>query len=180
MAESAPLLREYTSKGYRGFESLPVRQLFEGMGNLKLLVDLGSRWFRALLAVSLGWVAGCGTQTPETQEAPVSPVSKVVGRIAQVDVERGFVLIRRHGPGDLPEAGVYSARNLEGNRAVTLQLSGETLGRFYAADFLKDVVPPRPGDLVVFRPTGSAFEEEKSPESQVNQGLQEAENIREH
>ena len=26
MVESAPLLREYTSKGYRGFESLPVRQ----------------------------------------------------------------------------------------------------------------------------------------------------------
>ena len=28
MAEGAPLLREYTSKGYRGFESLRLRQTF--------------------------------------------------------------------------------------------------------------------------------------------------------
>ena len=29
MAESAPLLREYTLTGYRGFESLPLRSIDE-------------------------------------------------------------------------------------------------------------------------------------------------------
>ena len=41
-AEGAPLLREYTPKAYRGFESLPLRHFLKGLPALKLSLDIST------------------------------------------------------------------------------------------------------------------------------------------
>ena len=73
----------------------------------------------------------------------------MVGEVTSVHPEQGFVLFRKYGVGDLTEGGVLSARSLDGQRAVDLQLSPEKLGRFYTADYSKEAKIPRKGDLVV-------------------------------
>ena len=77
------------------------------------------------------------------ERAPV----RVVGEIASVHPE-GFVLIRRHAQGFFGSGNLISSLSPEGNTA-SLRLTGETLGRYFAADIQEG--RPATGDLVIVR-----------------------------
>ncbi|MEM9080929.1 MAG: hypothetical protein AAGC74_09590 [Verrucomicrobiota bacterium] len=95
-------------------------------------------------------LSGCGgVAEGEKVDEEEGPEPSVVGEIASVHAEKGFVLVKRYGPGELPGEGIFSARSAGGVRAVGLEPTGEKLGRFYAADFSRDAGLPRKGDLVV-------------------------------
>lgn len=109
---------------------------------------MGMPKFLFLLTILLG-LASCGHFKKEEEEKPKERLSAVVGEITSVHPEQGFVLFRRYGPGQLLEGGLLSSRSLDGRRAAHLTLSPEKLGRFYTADFSKEVAPPRVGDVVL-------------------------------
>lgn len=90
----------------------------------------------------------CGLLQKE-EEAPQPRNTVVIGEVTSVHSKQGFVLFRRYGPGDLLTGGVMSSRSVDGRRAADLQLSPEKMGRFYTADFSKEGIEPRVGDLVV-------------------------------
>jgi hypothetical protein len=83
--------------------------------------------------------------------------TRVIGEVAAVYAEEGFVLIRRYGGGELPPGNVYNTVG-PGGRTATLKPTGERSGRFYAADLTAGQVER--GDSVVLRrlPEGSGPE----------------------
>lgn len=87
------------------------------------------------------------TLTPEEEEAQKTK-PQVVGQVASVHLDGGFVLIRRFGTGGLPEGYVYNSQGKDG-RTAGLRPTGERLGRFYAADITGGGAEI--GDLVVGR-----------------------------
>lgn len=91
----------------------------------------------------------CGLFKKKVEAGPKQRATSVVGEVTSVHSDQGFVLFRRYGPGELLGGGLLSARSLDGKRAADLKLSPEKLGRFYTADFSKEEVTPRKGDLVV-------------------------------
>lgn len=102
-------------------------------------------------------VSACGSGTapePEAEGEPPPIPPRVVGEIASVHPEEGFVLIRRTGLATLPAGMAYSSVGADG-RTAALRLTGERLGRFFAADIGGG--DPAAGDLVVVRslPQGS-------------------------
>jgi len=104
------------------------------------------------------WVPKNGEPSEETSREKAQRAStRVIGEVASVYLEEGFVLIRRYGGGDLPPSHVYSTVG-PGGRTATLKPTGERSGRFYAADVTAGQVER--GDSVVLRrlPEGSGPE----------------------
>jgi len=102
-----------------------------------------------LSLLSLLLLTSCGlfSKKEEVVEPEPSPF-QIIGEVTSVHADRKFLLFRRYGPGDLQIGDLYSARSVDGRRAVGLVPSGEKLGRFYAADYSDDTELPRVGDLV--------------------------------
>lgn len=98
--------------------------------------------------------SGGGEEPVAEGATPPEASVRVVGEVASVHQERGFVLIRRFGGGGLPDGYVYHAQSPTGATA-SLSPTGERLGRYYAADIRGG--EPRMGDLVVMRrlPSGA-------------------------
>ncbi len=74
--------------------------------------------------------------------------TRVIGEVAAVYLDEGFVLIRRYGGGELPSGHIYTTIG-PGGRTATLKPTGERSGRFYAADLTAGEVER--GDSVVLR-----------------------------
>lgn len=106
---------------------------------------------RAIFAVSLHVfvLSSCNFFQKKEPEAPKKSPIRILGEVTSVHPAQEFVLFKRYGPGDIPERGLFSARSVDGRRAVSLNPTGEKLGRYYAADYTKDADLPRMGDLVV-------------------------------
>ena len=94
-------------------------------------------------------LVGCGLFKKEAEEAPEPSPNRIIGEVTSVHVDHKFLLFRRYGPGSLQTGSFYSARSVDGRRAVGLVPSGEKLGKFYAADYSDDTELPRVGDLIV-------------------------------
>ena len=107
---------------------------------LRLLLTLGSLLFL---------LTGCSLFQKKKEEIAKPRTTAVVGEVTSVHDKEGFILFRHYGPGELLSDGFLSARSLDGRRASGLTLSPEKLGRFYTADFDKEAVVPREGDLIV-------------------------------
>ena len=90
----------------------------------------------------------------KVEEEEVSPeqarraATRVIGEVAAVYLDEGFVLIRRYGGGELPSGHIYTTIG-PGGRTATLKPTGERSGRFYAADLTAGEVER--GDSVVLR-----------------------------
>lgn len=80
-------------------------------------------------------------------EAERDPV-RLVGEIVSVHREEGFVLIRRYAQGVFGAAELLSSLSADGT-TCSLQLTGERLGRYYAADIQEGT--PSKGDQVFVR-----------------------------
>ena len=118
-----------------------------------------------LAAVLLaGGLASCGSDPGEegAGEKPAEPtpaLARVVGEIASVHESEGFVLIRRIGVKSLP-AGSYMSIGTDG-RTAALRLTGERLGRYFAADVLNGT--PAREDVVVVRRLPSESRPDETP-----------------
>ena len=98
-------------------------------------------------------VLGCsgskGPPSPEAgNEAPEQAANQVLGEVASVHPDEGFVLIRRYGAGRLPEDAVFNTSGT-GGRTASIRPTGERSGRFYAADITDG--EPQKGDVVLAR-----------------------------
>jgi hypothetical protein len=116
---------------------------------------------RVLLIVLVsGVLANCGllgktfakdgkddTKKEESAEAELPPV-RLVGEIASLHREEGFVLIHRYAQGNFGKDGLLSSMSPDGTTA-SLRLTGERLGRYFAADIQEG--SPSQGDLVIAR-----------------------------
>ncbi|MDP0491055.1 MAG: hypothetical protein Q7Q71_08420 [Verrucomicrobiota bacterium JB023] len=107
----------------------------------------------ALVFASIALVS-CGGRGEVSGEeaAEVKKRPKVVGVVSSIHADKGFILIRQYGPGDMPTGGVYSARSADGRRAVAIFPTGESQGKFHAADYAADAGIPRVGDVVIMSP----------------------------
>lgn len=120
-------------------------------------------------------VACSGSKEPEEPEPPDpnEPVAaRVVGEIVSVHpTEDGsFVLIKRLGRGRFGPEMLYSSVN-EAGATASLRPTGETLGRFHAADVLEG--EPKTGELVISRrmPREGRPEMIPVPETNENQAI---------
>lgn len=128
-----------------------------------------------------GAVAGCGLAgklaesghgDPKDEEAKEEEAAgkqkqapvRLVGEIASVHAEEGFVLIRRHAQGRIEAGGLLSTLSPAGGTA-SLRFTGEMLGRYYAAD-LQDG-SPKVGDLVIARSLPEGSEAPSTPVPEV-------------
>lgn len=101
-------------------------------------------WLGGLLAA-----AGCAG-SGEDGEAEASPTAaRVVGRVASLHLDEGFVLIETTGGGALGQGLLLSTLGTNGASA-TLVVSGERMGRYAAADFKSGDVAV--GDAAYGRP----------------------------
>lgn len=82
-------------------------------------------------------VGACGPHKAEAakDDAAKLPVDgpKLVGRIASVPQEKGFVLIQSYGKWEGESGQILTTRGLEG-RSANLKITGEKLAEFAAAD----------------------------------------------
>jgi hypothetical protein len=109
-------------------------------------------WYR--IAV-LGWLltmVSCvlfGGGEDDEEEPVRGP--RLVGRIASVNEQQRFVLIEGYGEWILGDDLLLSSYGGENERAATLVVSGERMGRFAAADWKSGEV--KVGDVVYARPS---------------------------
>lgn len=94
-------------------------------------------------------LTNCSGSQKKEPEAPKKSPIRILGEVTSVHQKQEFILFKRYGTSDIPELGMFSARSVDGRRAVGLVPTGEQLGRYYAADYAKDAELPRVGDLVV-------------------------------
>ena len=85
----------------------------------------------------------------EDGEAPGISSMRVVGEIASVHPNEKFVLIKRYFQGGGFGEGTLIASVSPGGVTSSLVLTGETLGRYHAADIQEGT--PSNGDVVVVR-----------------------------
>lgn len=86
---------------------------------------------------------------PEEQSKPVEAPVRVVGEIASVHPAENFVLIKRNFQGGGFGRGILIASQSPSGQTASLALTGEKLGRYYAADIQEGT--PTKGDIVVVR-----------------------------
>lgn len=87
-----------------------------------------------LIALACGGLSSCssfGTKTEAPATNPNAP--KLVGRIASVPVDGRFVAIQSYGNWTVTPGTVLTTRGPDG-RTANLLVTGESLGRFAAAD----------------------------------------------
>ena len=112
-----------------------------------------------MVVLTVAFLAGCGRfQKKEEPKEEKRPSVVVVGEVSSVHPKQGFVLFRRYSSGLLVTEGLLSSRSPDGQRAASLTLSPEKLGRFYTADYDVEGPSPREGDLVLL---SKLVEEEK-------------------
>lgn len=99
--------------------------------------------------------ASCGSSPDEEEESKIAD-QQIVGRIASVSKQGGFVLIQKFGPGPLPSGVLYQSRGPD-NRSASLRPSGERIRDFFAADLLSGTVIK--GDAVIAYPKEPEDEE---------------------
>ena len=110
-----------------------------------------------------GGVTGDLSMEKRTGSAPM----QVVGEIVSVHLEEGFVLVKRYlQAGSFGKSDLIAAVSPQGT-ASSLVLTGEKLGRFYAADVQKG--QPARGDVVVIRNP----KEKKAVQSGIEQRAEE-------
>lgn len=82
-----------------------------------------------------GLLAACATKSEDdgsaTTATPAAP--QLIGRIASVPADGGFVLIQAYGSAKIPAGTVLTSRGGE-KRSANLLVTGESLGQFTAAD----------------------------------------------
>lgn len=127
------------------------------------------KWILAVVLISV--LSNCGSSEEEA-EKPKKRLTTVVGEVTSVYPEKGFLLFRRYGPGELLSDGLLSARSLNGKRATNLTLSPEKQGRFYTADFSAEAQQPRVGDVVILSKVpddtkADTFSAEKTPTEEL-------------
>ena len=95
-------------------------------------------------------------QDEEKDQKGASASLRVVGEIVSVHTAEKFVLIKRYVQGGGFGQGTLIASVSPGGVTCSLALTGERLGRYYAADIQEG--RPSKGDVVVVRqlPEGSA------------------------
>jgi hypothetical protein len=103
-------------------------------------------FFKTLFASSGG--GPTEPANPAAADAAVQAPTQLVGEVASVHAEEGFVLIRRFGGGGLPQGYVFHSSNASGE-TTSLRPTGERLGKFYAADITAGT--PEAGDFVLAR-----------------------------
>jgi hypothetical protein len=106
-----------------------------------------ARWFLIPMMFALGACslfdreeADSGEKEPEPAKGP-----ELVGRIASVSPDRRFVLIQSYGPWEREAGAILTARG-EDDRVANLLVTGESMGRFAAADIQSGTVAT--GDAV--------------------------------
>ena len=94
-----------------------------------------SRFLRPTCLISCLVLLSCATEPPGKDEADDSAKTtpQLIGRIASVPAEGGFVLIQNFGAAKLPSGTVLTSRGEE-DRNANLLVTGESLGQFTAAD----------------------------------------------
>ena len=115
------------------------------------LMTLPRCFTMAALALALG---ACGTEPKEQEPRADAPV--LVGRIAMVNEARGFALVEGYAERGVGPGMLLSSFGPE-DRAATLVATGESIGRFMAADLKSGTVGV--GDGVYARPRGETGEE---------------------
>lgn len=104
-----------------------------------MMISSSLRLLLIPLACSVG---GCGLFSDEVEEEEVSKTApRLVGRVASIHEAEGFVLVENFRSLSLGEGLLLTTRG-DDNRAATLVVSGERMGRYAAADL-------KSGDLVV-------------------------------
>ena len=113
-----------------------------------------------------------GTGKPGQDEADgkkeAAPPMRVVGEIASVHAAEKFVLIKRYFQAGGFGAGSLIASISPSGQACSLILTGERLGRYYAADIRHG--SPQKGDVVVAR---ELQEEREGPSTPLPKELDE-------
>ncbi len=135
------------------------------------------RWFLIPMFFALGACslfrqndADSGANEPK----PAKEGPELLGRIASVSPDRRFVLIQSYGSWDR-EAGAILTTRGEDDRVANLLVTGESLGRFAAADIQSGTVAT--GDAVYSlhipspqESTGDAGPEVEATGNQLNAG----------
>lgn len=92
-----------------------------------------------LLAAALCTACSCaawkrsGAEQDKTPARPASTAPALIGRIASVPQAQGFALIQSYGPWKAAIGTILTTRGPE-QRSANLRVTGESLGRFAAAD----------------------------------------------
>ncbi len=108
---------------------------------------------RLILIGGFALLSSCSLFKDEPVESSGSETKpKLVGRIAHVPADGGFVLIESYGPWRVPDGGLLTGSGSEG-RTANLVATGEKLGQHAAADIRSGVA--KVGDSVYFRPLGA-------------------------
>lgn len=114
-------------------------------------LDADMKWYR--LGV-VGWLlaaTSCGIFKKEKEVEEVAPTApRLVGRVAMVNEPQRFVLVEGFGEWKLGEGLLLSSIGGQNERAASLFVSGERMGRFTAADWKSGEV--KVGDQVYARP----------------------------
>lgn len=91
------------------------------------------------LAVALGTACSCaawkrnGAEPDKTPTQPAATAPELIGRIASVPKAQGFALIQTYGPWRAAIGTILTTRGPH-QRSANLRVTGESLGRFAAAD----------------------------------------------
>ena len=120
-------------------------------------------------------IAACGlfkpNKTEESEEKPRNEAPALVGRIASVPADKRFVLVQSYGTWNVETGAILTTRGPE-ERTANLRVTGESLGRFAAADLQSGTVEV--GDAVYSRhvpkpiePTSTADDPTQTAENQT-------------
>lgn len=114
----------------------------------------------------------------EESDEPATTAPRLIGRVASVPAEGGFVLIQKFGSTKLPSGTVLTSRGDE-DRNANLLVTGESLGQFTAADIRSGQVLT--GDGVyshhVPKPETAAGPSDLVPESTDSESNTKTENV---
>lgn len=116
-----------------------------------------------LIALACGGLSSCawfGTKAAAPVANPNAP--KLVGRIASVPVDGRFVAIQSYGNWTVAAGTVLTTRGPDG-RTANLLVTGETLGRFAAADLQAGTLAE--GDAVYSLATAEPKPAQSPPET---------------
>lgn len=126
-----------------------------GCGYFLMVMKLFGRFF---ILVGFCVLGACADQVVQEKKETVRQ-DRVVGRVASVYKDGGYLLIQRYRSVNLGGDKVFYVRGV-GNEMSSLKVTGERLGQFIAADILNG--DPQVGDAVYER----VFEE-----AEVKKGL---------
>lgn len=87
--------------------------------------------------------SSCGPTQPKTEEKPPekpkAEAPSLIGRVASVPADKGFILIQRYGNWEGSTGQILTTRGPD-NRTANIRTTGEKLGEFAAADIQSGTV----------------------------------------